>query len=56
MQELARTNPSTFEVHHEDTHIQWTASPVLFLTLAHRNVTKLPPCADQFTRHRPSSE
>ncbi|AEW95348.1 MULTISPECIES: hypothetical protein [Streptomycetaceae] len=56
LQELVRTNPCTFEVHHEDTHIQWTARPVLFLALAHREAAKLPPCADQFTVRRPSSE
>jgi hypothetical protein len=46
---LARTEPCALTVSQADTLIEWTARPVLFLGLAHRQVSKLPACAGKFT-------
>ncbi|GGX10191.1 hypothetical protein [Streptomyces noursei] len=46
---LAYTTPYEITVSHRDTHIQWTARPVLFVALAHREATELPACAVKFT-------
>jgi hypothetical protein len=48
---LVRTELCAIAIFHGDTHIQWTARPVLYLTLADRQARKLPPCAREFT-HR----
>jgi hypothetical protein len=46
---LAHTKPCTLTISQADTLIQWTARPVFFLGLAHRQGTKLPACAGKFT-------
>ncbi|MCQ4083163.1 hypothetical protein NGB36_21775 [Streptomyces sp. RB6PN25] len=46
---LAGTEPCTISIRHKDTHVQWTARPVLFLGLAHRQADNLPACAGKFT-------
>ncbi|WP_328707541.1 hypothetical protein [Streptomyces sp. GS7] len=46
---LAYTTPYEITVSHRDTRIEWTARPVLFLGLAHREAAELPACADKFT-------
>jgi hypothetical protein len=49
---LAHTKPCTIAINHSDTHVQWTARPVLFLALAHRQEDNLPACAGKFTPFR----
>jgi hypothetical protein len=46
---LALTEPCTVTICQADTLIEWTARPVLFLGLAHRQMSKLPACAGKFT-------
>ncbi|WP_369357204.1 hypothetical protein [Streptomyces sp. cg2] len=46
---LAYTTPYAIAVSHRDTRIEWTARPVLFLGLAHREAAELPACAEKFT-------
>jgi hypothetical protein len=46
---LARTERCAVAIRHADTHVQWTARPVLFLSLAHRQANNLPACAGKFT-------
>lgn len=46
---LAYTTPYIVTISHRDTHIEWTARPVLFLGLADRDATELPSCAGKFT-------
>jgi hypothetical protein len=52
---LTHTKPRTVTINHGHTHIQWTARPVLFLTLAHRQNANLPACAGKFTPFRASA-
>ncbi|KUJ37302.1 hypothetical protein ACZ90_70345 [Streptomyces albus subsp. albus] len=46
---LTRGEATTFSITHQDTNITWTARPVIFLPLAHREAVRLPACAEQFT-------
>ncbi|MGW7514840.1 hypothetical protein ACWGJ2_04540 [Streptomyces sp. NPDC054796] len=48
LHDLATGQPVTLTLHHRTTTITWTARPVLFLPLAHREGRKLPTCADHF--------
>ncbi len=49
--DLERAQPCVFTVTHASTRIEWTARPVLFLTLAHRQGGNLPDCTEQFCGH-----
>ncbi|OLZ64657.1 hypothetical protein AV521_34035 [Streptomyces sp. IMTB 2501] len=49
---LLRAEPCTVSVTHAGTRITWTIRPVLFLPLSHRQSAELPPCANDFKRHR----
>ncbi len=48
LQDLTHTQPCAFAVSHADTRIEWTARPVLFAALVHRQGAMLPACAEQF--------
>ena len=50
--DLERAQPCALAISHASTRIEWTARPVLFLPLAHRQAVNLPACAEQFTRPR----
>ncbi|WP_367432612.1 hypothetical protein [Streptomyces celluloflavus] len=49
IESLAYTKPYTIDISHRDTRIEWSARPVLFLGLAHREAAELPACAERFT-------
>lgn len=52
-EDLRRLNPASLSITNTArTNITWTARPVLFLPLTHRQNTQLPPCTQQF---RPTS-
>ena len=53
---LLRSEPCTVSVNNATTRITWTARPVLFLPLAHRQGTELPACAEQFKPHASDPE
>jgi hypothetical protein len=46
--DLERAQRCAFAITHANTHIEWTARPVLFLPLAHRQNSNLPACTEQF--------
>ncbi|MCQ4044674.1 hypothetical protein ACFOSC_17980 [Streptantibioticus rubrisoli] len=48
---LERAQPCAFTVTHASTRIEWTARPVLFLALAHRQGVNLPDCTERFCSH-----
>lgn len=49
LQALRRGHPCGVTIQHRDTRITWTARPVHFLPLAHRQPGTLPPCAERFS-------
>ncbi|MEU5094837.1 hypothetical protein [Streptomyces sp. NPDC020996] len=46
---LLRSEPCMVSITHESIRITWTIRPVIFLPLAHRQITQLPACAYDFT-------
>ncbi|MFC4330199.1 hypothetical protein ACFPC0_20905 [Streptomyces andamanensis] len=48
---LLRAEPCTVTVTQASTRITWTIRPVIFLPLAHRQGTELPPCTQDFNPH-----
>lgn len=46
--DLRRGRACSFAIHHADTHVAWTARPVVFLALTHRRAVELPACAEWF--------
>ncbi|MEV7981195.1 hypothetical protein [Streptomyces sp. NPDC086519] len=52
-QALMRSQPCTVTVTQDQTRITWTIRPVLFLPLAHRQGTELPPCTQEFKPRTP---
>ncbi|MEU5610798.1 hypothetical protein AB0H03_19040 [Streptomyces sparsogenes] len=50
---LLRSEPCTVSITQATTRITWTIRPVLYLPLAHRTATELPPCAYDFKPHTP---
>ncbi|SBT92377.1 hypothetical protein GA0115233_104428 [Streptomyces sp. DI166] len=48
---LLRAEPNAVALTQAGTRITWTIRPVIFLPLAHRQGTELPPCAAEFKPH-----
>jgi hypothetical protein len=48
---LLRAEPNAVALTQAGTRITWTIRPVIFLPLAHRQSTELPPCAAEFKPH-----
>lgn len=46
--ELSLGHSYALTLKHRSTALTWTARPVLFVPLAHRNGRQLPPCAERF--------
>ncbi|MER6285280.1 hypothetical protein [Streptomyces sviceus] len=53
---LLRSEPCTVSVTFNTTRITWTIRPVIFLPLAHRQGTQLPPCAYDFKPRHDSQQ
>jgi hypothetical protein len=50
-QALQAGKPYAYTAHRTTTTIEWTARPVTFLALTHRQGRPLPQCADRFRPH-----